>query len=131
MNNQIRCVAGLALMCLVMRTTVGAQTHDHAAMAAVDGEFNPYVVSDNHGGFYVAYVERKAGVSNVMFQHSTTANGFAAAERVNNRPGDGAVRNENPPKIAIGPKCTAAPACIVMPGSAIDSTLEGSKTQKP
>src|SRR5579863_8501263 len=80
-----------------------AQMHDHAAMAASDGQFNPFVVSDNRGGFYVAYVERKDGVSNVMFQHSTTAGGFSNVVRVNNRLGDGAVRNENPPKIAVGP----------------------------
>jgi len=104
MKNQIRSWCVLTLICLLIGTTMRAQTHDHAAMAMAtgDGEFNPYVVSDNHGGFYVAYVERKAGVNNVMFQHSA-AGGFTNGVRVNNRPGDGAVRNENPPKIAVGP----------------------------
>lgn len=72
-------------------------------MTVTDGEFNPYVVSDNRGGFYVSYIERKNGVSNVMLEHSQPSGGSAPPLRINNRPGDGAVRNENPPKIAIGP----------------------------
>jgi len=92
----------LALSWLVLGIPSGAQTHDHSAMAATDGEFNPYVVSDNRGGFYLAYIQRKNGASNVMLQHSLPGGALSAAVQVNNRPGDGAVRNENPPKIAVG-----------------------------
>ena len=88
----------------VLATFATAQTHDHSAMStSADGQFNPYVVSDNQGGFYLAYVERKGGFSNVMLQHSSQSGGFSAPVRVNSRAGDGAVRNENPPKIAVGP----------------------------
>lgn len=48
------------------------------------------MVSDNRG-FYVAYVERKAGISNVMFQHSAATSGFTDGVLVNDHPGDGAV----------------------------------------
>jgi len=68
-----------------------------------DGQFNPYGASDKQGGFYLAYVERKGGFSNVMLQHSLQSGGFSAPVRVNSRASDGAVRNENPPKIAVGP----------------------------
>jgi len=91
------------LLGIFVSSLASAQMHDHGATASGDGQFNPFIVSDNHGGFYVSYVERKAGVSNVMIQHSTASGGFANGLRVNNRPGDGAVRNENPPKIAVGP----------------------------
>ena len=88
----------------VLATFATAQTHDHSAMnTSADGQFNPYVVSDNQGGFYLAYVERKGGFSNVMLQHSSQSGGFSAPVRVNPRASDGAVRNENPPKIAVGP----------------------------
>src|SRR5688572_23922261 len=88
----------------VLATFATAQTHDHSAMStSTDGQFNPYVASDNQGGFYLAYVERKGGLSSVMLQHSSHGGGFSAAVRVNPRASDGAVRNENPPKIAVGP----------------------------
>src|SRR5262249_28654058 len=77
--------------------------HDHAAMPAGDGEFNPYVVSDHHDGFYLAFVERKNGQNNVILQHSQAAPRFSGGVRVNDRPGDGAVRNENLPNLAIPP----------------------------
>jgi hypothetical protein len=83
----------------------GAQTHDHSAMAAkdaADGEFNPFVVSDNRGGFYAAYVARKDGKSDVFFQRSLGNGRFSEAIRVNDRAGDATVRNENPPKIGVG-----------------------------
>ena len=68
----------------VLATFATAQTHDHSAMSAsTDGQFNPYVVSDNQGGFYLAYVERKGGLSNVMLQHSLQSGGFSAPVRVN------------------------------------------------
>src|SRR5262245_50971882 len=78
-----------------------AQTHDHAAMSASEGQFNPWAVSDGNGGFYVAYIHRKETRSDVLFQRSTVNGQFAAGIRVNDKPGDGVVRNENPPKIAV------------------------------
>jgi hypothetical protein len=68
-----------------------------------DGQFNPYVASDNQGGFYLSYIERKNGSSNVVLQYSPQGRPFSVPVRVNSRAGDGAVRNENPPKIAVGP----------------------------
>jgi len=92
----------IAAMGLLLCSFAGAQMHDHAASASGDGQYNPFIVSDKRDGFYVSYVERKGGISNVMFQRSTSAGGFTSAVRVGNS-GDGAVRNENPPKIAVGP----------------------------
>src|SRR5262245_23252039 len=103
MNHRVRFPIAAALMCLLMAATTRSQTHDHSTMAAGDGQFNPFVVSDNHGGFYVVHLERKDGKSNVMLQHSQPGRGFSARVRVNDSPGDAAVRNENPPKVAIGP----------------------------
>ena len=74
--------------------------HDHGNSASGDGQYNPFIVSDNRGGFYVAYMERKSGKTDVMFQQSTASGGFTAGVRVSTS-GDGAVRNENPPKIAV------------------------------
>ena len=44
-----------------------------------------------------------SGTAGLMLQHSRAGSAFSNGIRVNNRPGDGAIRNENPPKIAIGP----------------------------
>ena len=80
------------------------QMHDHASMAMPgDGEFNPFVISDAHGGFYAVYIQRKNGKSDVFFQHAPVGAGFSTAVRVNDVPGDAAVRSENPPKVAVGP----------------------------
>src|SRR5262249_22336148 len=76
-----------------------AQTHQHGATVTVDGQYNPFVVSDNRGGFYLAYIERLNGVSNVMLRHSSDGLNFSAPVRVNDRGGDATVRNENPPKV--------------------------------
>jgi hypothetical protein len=81
-----------------------AQTHQHGAMPAGDGNFNPFVVSDNRRGFYLAYVQRVNNVSNVMLRRSTAAGTFTPAVKVSDRDGDGAVRNENPPKVAVSSK---------------------------
>lgn len=78
-----------------------AQTHQHGSMPAGDGNFNPFVVADGRGGFYVAYIERKDAASNVTIKHSTDGVNFSAPVRVNDKPGDAAVRNENPPKVAV------------------------------
>ncbi len=80
------------------------QMHDHKSMAMPrDGDFNPFVISNAHGGFYAVYIQHKNGKSDVMFQHAPAGAGFSAAVRVNDLPGDAAVRNENPPKVAVGP----------------------------
>jgi BNR repeat-like domain len=77
------------------------QTHQHGAMQTGDGSFNPFVASNNRRGFYLAYVQRANGVSNVMFRRSPAGGTFAPPIRVSEREGDGAVRNENPPKVAV------------------------------
>ncbi|HEX5084684.1 MAG TPA: sialidase family protein [Blastocatellia bacterium] len=81
-----------------------AQAHQHNAPAAANGRYNPYIVSDNRGGFYLAYVERARGASDVMLRHSSDGVNFSAPVRVNNVAGDATVRNENPPKVAAGPR---------------------------
>lgn len=78
--------------------------HDMAAMGAQgDGDFNPNVISDNRGGFDAVYIRRTGDKRDVYFQHAAATGGFLAPVRVNDIPGDAAVRNENPPKIAVGP----------------------------
>src|SRR3954464_178202 len=77
------------------------QTHQHGSMPTGDGKFNPFVVPDNRGGFYVAYVERARDASNVMLRRSADGKSFSAPVRVNDIDGDATVRNENPPKVAV------------------------------
>ena len=80
------------------------QTHDHAAMAAGDGQFNPFAIADGAKGFYVSYVERHDGKNNLFVQHVDQAGVSRKPVLVNDRLGDAAVRNENPPKLALGPQ---------------------------
>jgi hypothetical protein len=80
-----------------------AQSHQHGSAPAGDGNFNPNVVSDGRGGFYLAYIQRAQGSSNVMLRHSTDGKEFSEPVRVNDREADATVRNENPPKIAVSP----------------------------
>ena len=82
------------------------QQHQHGgATAARDGQFNPWVVSRPQGdGFYITYVQRTGSSSDVMFQLADSAGKLTSPVRVNDRAGDAAVRNENPPKVAVGPK---------------------------
>jgi hypothetical protein len=87
---------------LIANTVAMAQTHQHGATATVDGRYNPFIVSDNRGGFYLAYIERLNNVSNVMLRHSSDGVNFSAPVRVNDRAGDATVRNENPPKVIAG-----------------------------
>jgi len=87
---------------LAANATVIAQTHQHGATPPADGQFNPFIVSDNRGGFYLAYIERANNVSNVMLRQSSDGANFSAPVRVNNRAGAATVRNENPPKVATG-----------------------------
>ena len=94
----------LVIFCSLAGAQTGQPAHQHGTMATGDGSFNPFVVADRRGGFYAAYVERSNGAANVMLQR-LAADGRPAgnAVRVNDRAGDAAVRNENPPKIATGP----------------------------
>ena len=43
---------------MAVGVTALAQTHQHGATATGDGQYNPFIVSDSRGGFYLAYVER-------------------------------------------------------------------------
>ena len=81
-----------------------AQTHQHGTTATGDGQFNPFVVADQRGGFYLVYIERSNNISNVLLRHTTDGVNFSAPVRVNDRVGDATVRNENPPKVSIGLK---------------------------
>ncbi|HKQ74670.1 MAG TPA: sialidase family protein [Blastocatellia bacterium] len=92
----------LAGLMLIANAFALAQTHQHGATAPVDGQYNPFIVSDNRGGFYLAYVERLNNVSNVMLRQSSDGVNFSAPVRVNDRAGDATVRNENPPKVIVG-----------------------------
>src|ERR1051325_4276496 len=78
-----------------------AQGHQHGTAAMADGTFNPSLISDPRGRFYLAYIARANGVSNVMLRDSADGRTFSQPVRVNDVDGDAAVRNENPPKIAI------------------------------
>lgn len=89
---------------LIVTASAMAQTHQHGATATGDGQYNPFIVSDNRGGFYLAYIERINNVSNVMLRHSADGVKFSAPVRVNDRAGDATVRNENPPKVIVGPQ---------------------------
>ena len=94
------CLALLLATCIPL---LAAQVHQHGTMSKEDGRYNPFVAADPRGGFYLAYVERKAGISNVMLQRSPDGRTFSAPVRVNSELGDATVRNENPPKVAVGP----------------------------
>ena len=92
-------VVGLILIANAMAL---GQTHQHGAPATADGQYNPFIVSDNRDGFYLAYIERVNSASNVMLRHSSDGVNFSAPVRVNDLAGDATVRNENPPKVALG-----------------------------
>src|SRR5262249_8638339 len=92
-------VVGLTL---VANFVALAQTHQHGATATGDGQYNPFIVSGNRGGLYLAYVERLNNVSDVMLRHSSDGVNFSTPVRVNDRAGDATVRNENPPKVTAG-----------------------------
>lgn len=80
------------------------QHGQHGSGSTGDGQFNPYVTADPRGGFYVLYVERIDKVSNLMLRHSRDGVALSAPVRVNDIPGQAAVRNENPPKLVVGPQ---------------------------
>lgn len=92
-----------AVIILLFFCPATAQTHQHGSSASGDGNFNPFLAADNRGGFYLAYVERVNGVSNVMLRHSKDGKTFSDPVRVNDKDGDGVVRNENPPKVVVSP----------------------------
>jgi BNR repeat-like domain len=94
------CLALLLANCIPVLV---AQVHQHGTTSKEDGRYNPFVAADPRGGFYLAYVERKAGISNVMLQQSADGKSFSEAVRVNDPSGDATVRNENPPKVVVGP----------------------------
>ncbi|MBS1808333.1 MAG: exo-alpha-sialidase [Acidobacteria bacterium] len=81
-----------------------AQTHQHGVVTIGDGQFNPFVTADARGGFYLAYIERSNNASNVMLRHAPDGVNFSAPVRVNDQVGDATVRNENPPKVIVGPQ---------------------------
>lgn len=88
----------LSFFCFI---TTLAQTHQHGSQPSGDGNFNPSIVQDRRGGFYLAYIRRANGSSDVMIRHSTDGKSFSEPVRVNDREGDATVRNENPPKVAV------------------------------
>ena len=94
-------VATVILFLLISSAVAAAQAHQHGSSPSGDGNFNPYVASDGRGGFYLAYIHRANGSTNVMLRHSTDGKVFSDPVRVNDRDGDAAVRNENPPKVAV------------------------------
>src|SRR5215471_8156263 len=99
----ISAMLSFSTLALAQSSARPMQTHQHGApTASVDGRYNPYIVSDDSGGFYLAYVERAGGASDVMLSHSSDGVNFPAPVRVNDLAGDATVRNENPPKVAAG-----------------------------
>ena len=94
--------AGIILSFFLFITAL-AQTHQHGSRPSGDGKFNPSVVPDTRGGFYLAYIRRANGSSDVMLRHSADGKSFSDPVRVNDRDGDATVRNENPPKVAVAP----------------------------
>lgn len=102
MTRQIKITIAV-LLSLLGWIAVFAQTHQHGSMPAGDGNFNPFVVGDGRGGFYLAFIRRANGTSDVMLRHSMDGRSFSEPVRVNDKIGDATVRNENPPKVAVGP----------------------------
>lgn len=94
-------IAGIALAfaCLAL-----GQTHQHSTMSSQDGRFNPFSAPDGKDGFYLAYIERTGGKSNLFLRHTTDGKELSPPVRVNDQAGDAVVRNENPPKLALGPQ---------------------------
>lgn len=88
---------------LLFSTFAGAQAHQHGTATTGDGQYNPFIVTGPRGDFYLVYIQRTNNISDVMLRHSTNGHEFSAPVRVNDREGDGAVRNENPPKVAVAP----------------------------
>jgi hypothetical protein len=68
----------LTLLLLNRILPLAAQVHQHGTIPKEDGRYNPFLAADPRGGFYLAYVERNAGVSNVMLQRSSDGKTFSA-----------------------------------------------------
>src|SRR5204863_4926140 len=97
----------IGLLFLLCAPATLPQTHQHGAATAAntaDGSYNPFIAADQHGKFYLVYVQRAGSESNVMLRHSTDGTNFSAPVRVNDRAGDATMRNENPPKVTFGPQ---------------------------
>ncbi|HJQ70565.1 MAG TPA: sialidase family protein [Blastocatellia bacterium] len=96
-------LATAILLLLISSAGASAQTHQHqhGSSPSGDGNFNPFVTSDGRGGFYLTYICRANGSSDVMLRHSADGRVFSDPVRVNDREADAAVRNENPPKVAV------------------------------
>lgn len=75
--------------------------HQHHA-ATEDGQFNPFVIADGKDGFFISYVQRTANKSDVMLVRTSDGKTMSKPVRVNDVAGDATVRNENPPKLALG-----------------------------
>jgi hypothetical protein len=103
MNMKMKRRSVIAMIVLIVSAPVGAQTHQHGLATEGDGQFNPFVAADPRGGFYLVYVERRGGASNVMLRYSAEGKSFSVPWRVNDRDGDAVVRNENPPKVVVAP----------------------------
>ncbi len=54
-----------------------AQTHQHGSQPSGDGKFNAFVVASANGGFYLAYIERANGASDVMIRRSMDGKTFS------------------------------------------------------
>jgi hypothetical protein len=99
----MRISISVLLLLLFSGVVSGGQMSGHKMTPAPGGKVDPWVANDGKGGFFVAYVDHTATSANVMLQHTSDGRQFSAPVRVNHRIGDGAVRNENPPKVAVGP----------------------------
>ncbi len=97
-------ISAVLLLAVVAMGQMQHDMHDMAMPSPGDGQFDPYVTSDNKGGFYLAYIEKTGAGSNLMLRHTADGKSYSAPVRINDRPGDAVVRNENPPKLAIGRK---------------------------
>jgi hypothetical protein len=95
----MRCVLSCLLVLAITLALAFPQTHHSGG--GNDGQFNPYVTEDRQGGFYLSYVERKAGRSDIMICHWQEGKDLSDPVRVSDLPGDAVVRNENPPKVAV------------------------------
>ena len=98
MIKQFLCVIVLAAAAI----NAAAQTHQHPEQPADDGQFNPNIVADGRGGFVFAFIQREGGKANIYLRRSEDGVSFSKPVQVNDLAGDAAVRNENPPKVAIG-----------------------------
>jgi hypothetical protein len=96
-----RSIAAIGLLLCGAGPPAGQHQHHGPAQ---EGRFNPFVIADGRGGFYISYVERGKDGSDLFVRRLEEGREAGAPVRVNDRPGDAVVRNENPPKLALGPR---------------------------